>query len=204
MLLKILNQTEILIFDTLEHEFLAWRGDGSMLILMRLAQIITCGLILGANVSIIIFIMNQGSKTFLDWLIVFDCSLCLSDLRIIILILNYSDFVDFCIYHVFLTFFTSLCNRLLSLGIAIYRLILVLGSTYMFSASQKKVLEKTILLAILLISLILTGWAIYYREDNRHFLSKVIFERYMYLEDDVLLFCFSVFRQRSRVFLQFL
>ena len=178
-MLTIFNQTEILIFDTLEHEFLAWRGDGSLLILMRLAQIITCGLILGANVPIIIFIMNQGSKTFLDWLIIFDCSLCLSDLRIIILILNYSDFVDFCIYHVFLTFYTSLCNRLLSLGIVIYRLILVLGSSYMFSSNQKKVLEKTILLAILLISLIMTGWAIYYREDNRHFLSKVNFERYI-------------------------
>ena len=172
MVLTILNQTEILIFDTLEHEFLAWRGDGSLLILMRLAQIVTFGLILGANVPIIIFIMKQGSKTFLDWLIIFDCSLCLNDLRIIILILNYSDFVDFCIYHVFLTFYTSLCNRLLSLGIAIYRVILVLGSSRMFSSNQKKVLEKIILFAILFISLNMTGWIIYYREDYIHFLSK--------------------------------
>ena len=178
MVLTILNQTEILIFDTLEHEFRTWRGDGSLIILMRLAQIITCVLILGANVPIIIFIKKQGSKTFLDWLIIFDCSLCLCDLRIVILILNYSDIVDFCIYHVFLTFYTSLCNRLLSLGIAIYRLIMVLGSSYMFSSGQKKVLEKTILFAILFISLNMTGWVIYYREDYIHFLSKVIYGSY--------------------------
>ena len=172
VILTIRNQTEILIVDTLEHEFQNF-GDVSMLLLMRLAQFITCVLILGTNVPIIIFIMNQGSKTFLDWLIIFDCCLCLSDLRVVILVLNYSDFVDFCICHVFLSFCTSLCNRLLSFGIVIYRLILVLGSAFVFSSSQKKVLENIILLAILFISLNLTGWAIYYREDNRHFLGKV-------------------------------
>ena len=178
VVITIFNQTELLMVDKLELKLQIFVDD-PMLPYIRLAQLITCVLILGSNLQIIIFIMNQGSKTFLDWLIIFDCSLCLSDLRIIILILNYSDFVDFCIYHVFLTFYTSLCNRLLSLGIVIYRLILVLGSSYMFSSNQKKVLEKTILLAILLISLIMTGWAIYYREDNRHFLSKVNFERYI-------------------------
>ena len=172
VILTILNQTEILIVETLEHEFQNF-DDVSLFLLMRLAQFITCILILGTNVPIIIFIMNQGSKTFLDWLIIFDCCLCLSDLRVVILILNYSDFVDFCICHVFLSFFTNLCNRLLSFGIVIYRLTLVLGSTLVFSSSQKKVLENIIILATLLISFNLTGWAIYYREDNRHFLGKV-------------------------------
>ena len=171
--LTILNKTEILIVDTLEHEFLSF-GDDSMLLLMRLAQFITCGLILGTNLPLIIFTVNQKSKTFLDRLIIFDCILCLLNLRIVIRLLDYSDFdAVHCICHVFFSFFTNLCNRLLSLGIVIYRITLVLGSSFMFSSNQKKILENIILLAILLPSLNLTGWAIYYREDYIYFLSKV-------------------------------
>ena len=173
-MITILNQTEILIVEKVEHKLCCEHGDGSLLILMRLAQIITSGLILGANLQIIIFIVNQGSKTFLDWLIIFDCLLCLTDLRIIILILNYSDFVDFCIYHVGLTFFTTLCSKLLSLGIVVYRFTLVLGSSLVFSTNQKKVLENIILFVILSTSLILTGGAVYYKEENRHFLSNKV------------------------------
>ena len=40
-----------------------------MLFLMRLAQLLTCGLILMTNVPMIIFTMNQKTKTLLDWLI---------------------------------------------------------------------------------------------------------------------------------------
>ncbi len=110
--------------NTLDHEF-PTINDDSLLLLMRLARIITCGLILGANVPIIIFIINQGSKTFLDWLIVFDSFLCLSNLRNNVILLvntlqNYHDSIDICTCHVFLSFFT----RLLSLGIGIYRFIL--------------------------------------------------------------------------------
>ncbi len=53
------------------------------------------------------------------------------------------------------------------------RFILVVGSSFGFSINQRIVLENFILLAILLISLNLTGWAIYYREDYRYYLSKV-------------------------------
>ena len=157
--------------DTLEHEFLSF-GDHSML--MRLAQFLTCGLILGTNLPLIIFTVNQKSKTFLDWLIIFDCILCLLNLRTVIRLPNYSDYdTAFCIFHVFFSYFTNLCNRLLSLGIVIYRFTLVLGSSFVFSSNQKRVLENIILSAILLSSLILTGLAIYYREDYYFFLSKV-------------------------------
>ena len=170
--LTILNKTEIIILDTLEHEFLS-SGDDSMLLLMRLAQFITCGLILGTNLPLIIFMVKQESKTFLDWLIIFDCILCLFNLRSVIILQNYSDFdAVFCICHVFFSFFTNLCNRLLSLGIVIYRVTLVLGSSFVFSSNKKKVLENLVLLVILLPSLNLTGWAIYYREDYIYFLSK--------------------------------
>ena len=170
-MLALCNKTELVIVDTLEHEFLS-SGDDSMLLLMRLAQFLTCGLILGTNVPVIMFILNQRSKTFLDWLIIFDCLLCLNNLFVVMLYIRSSDFeAEFCIFRVFSTFFTNLCNRLLTVGIAIYRVHLVYGSSLVRNSYQRKTFEKIIVLFILLFSFYLTGWAIYYREDYRSFLG---------------------------------
>ena len=171
--ITVLSQTEIVIFDSVEHEFHISGDEPILLFTLRLAQIFTCGLILGTNVPMIIFTINQGSKTFLDWLIVFDCFLCLGNLHVLIILIRLSsDDVGFCVFHVFLMFFFNLCNRLLTLGIAIYRFTLVLGSSLVFTAYQKKVLEIFITFSILIISFILTGWAIFYRADFRHFLGE--------------------------------
>ena len=161
-----LNKTETLIVDTVEHEFLSIGNDP----LMSVANLVTCGLIVGTNVPLIIFILNQGSKTFLDWLIVFDCFLCMSN-SLLILIRLFNFWGNFCGFVVFFSFFINLCNRLLTLGVAFYRFALVLGSL-VWTSYQKKILEKSILHAILLVSVYLTGWAVNYREDYRHFLGK--------------------------------
>ena len=181
VVLTVFEKMEILLVDTVEQEFRS-SGDQSTLFFLRLAQFVTFGLILGANVPIIIFILKQGTKTFLDWLIVFDCFLCLLNLRVILALFFYrllenntmhSVFdADFCTCHVFLSYFTNVCNRLLSLGIVVYRITLVLGSSFLVSSNQKKVLGKIVMLAIILPSLILTGFAVYYRENNFYFLSN--------------------------------
>ena len=169
----LLSKTEILIVDTVEHEFLS-SGDKPMLLFtLRLTQILTCAFVLATNVPMIYFIMNQRCKTFLDWSIVFDCFLCLGNLHTLSILIRLSDDdVGFCEYHVSLMFFFNLCNRLLTLGIVIYRFILVLGRSIVFTTHQKKVLEIFIPLSILSVSLNLTGWAGYYREDYRHFLGE--------------------------------
>ena len=178
--LTVFQKMEILLVETVEHEFRS-SGDHSTLVLLRLALFVTSGLILGTNVPMIIFILKEATKTFLDWLIVFDCILCLLNLNGLLVLLfyrvldnntMYSYFdADFCTYHVFLSFFINLCNRLLSLGIVVYRFTLVIGSSCLISSNPKKALETIVLLAILLPSLYLTGWAIYYREDYNNFLS---------------------------------
>ena len=165
--MSLLNQTEVLMVDTVEHAFISSTGDSTAL-LIRLARLVTCILILGTNVPMITFIKNQPSKTFLDWMILFDCCLCLGELIAILI----RSFDSFCVYNVFFSFFKHLCNRLLTIGIAIYRFTLVLGSSYFWSTRQKRVFEKIIWNAILLISLYTTAWAVYYRDNYRHFLGN--------------------------------
>ena len=69
----LLERSEKLVVDTLEHEFV----DSGDYFLVKFAQWLTCFLILGTNGPMINFIMKQVSKTFLDWLVLFDCWLCL-------------------------------------------------------------------------------------------------------------------------------
>ena len=166
ILLRILNKTEILILDTVEHE-----SNSHLPLMIRVANLFACGLILWTNIPLIIFILNQSSKTFLDNLVVFDCFLCVSNP--ILLLIRFEEYWrSICGYHVFFSFFTSICNSQLTLGIALYRGILVFGSSLVWTSYQRKMIEKLILLLILTTSVLLTGWAVYFRENYRHFLSK--------------------------------
>ena len=145
-----LNKTETVIVNTVEHKFPSI-GDESMLPWLRLATLFTFGLILGTNVPLTDFIRNQSSKTFLDSLILLDCFLCLCNtLPLIKFLLRTFDYflADFCNYNVFFLFFANVCNRLITIGIAFYRLFLVLGSSLMWTSYQRKILEKIILLLI--------------------------------------------------------
>ena len=57
---SLLGRTEVLVVDTVEHEFLR-SGDDSVMFLMKMAQWMTCVLILATNVPLVIFIMKVGT-----------------------------------------------------------------------------------------------------------------------------------------------
>ena len=171
VIITLINRTEMLMLDSIEREFPSSVDDFSA-ILIGLTRFFSFGIILGTNIPMIIFIMRQESKTFLDCLIVFHCILCLGNLHAIIFTISFSDYwVGFCIFHSFFVFFVNLCKRLLTLGIAVYRVTLVLGSSLVWTSYQRRFFEKFIFLSILLTSVYLTGWAVYYREDYKNFLS---------------------------------
>ena len=58
---SLLGRTEVLVVDTVEHEFLR-SGDDSVMFLMKMAQWMTCVLILATNVPLIIFIMKVNKS----------------------------------------------------------------------------------------------------------------------------------------------
>ena len=57
---SLLGRTEVLVVNTVEHEFLR-SGDDSVMFLMKMAQWMTCVLILATNVPLVIFIMKVGT-----------------------------------------------------------------------------------------------------------------------------------------------
>ena len=158
--------------------------------MIRAANLLTCGLIVGTNIPLIIFILKQSSKTFLDRLVLIDCFLCMSN-ALLLFIRLFDSWGSICGCHIFFSFYIQLSNKLLTLGIALYRFILVLGSSLVWTQYQRKSFEKLILLTILLISVQLTGWAVYYREDYRYFLGNPL---------SGIWYCHKTF---ARVYLQF-
>ena len=113
------------------------------------------------------------SKTFLDRLVVLDCGLCLINIIVLILSDDKSGVEDlgYCAFFEFLFFKVNLINKLLTVGIVIYRFTLVICSTWVQTPQQRKSLEYCILTFIFLTSFNLTSWAFYYREEYRHFLG---------------------------------
>ena len=75
------DKAETLIVDNAEHVF----HDEEIYSILALTKWVSCVLILLTNVPLLVFIMKQASKSFLDWLIVIDCLLCLSNIESILL-----------------------------------------------------------------------------------------------------------------------
>ena len=75
------DKAETLIVDNAEHVF----HDEGIYSILAYTKWVSCVLILTINVPLLVFIMKQASKSFLDWLIVIDCLLCLSNIESILL-----------------------------------------------------------------------------------------------------------------------
>mgnify|MGYP001494759826 CR=1 FL=1 len=75
------EKSVMLIVDNVEHFF---HDEGNDLILTY-TKLVSCVLILSTNVPLLVIILKQTSKSFLDWLIVIDCLLCLSNIESILL-----------------------------------------------------------------------------------------------------------------------
>ena len=75
------DKSQPLILDNVEHIF----PDERIYSILTFTKWFSCVLILLTNVPLLVFILRQASKSFLDWMIVIDCLLCLSNIQSILL-----------------------------------------------------------------------------------------------------------------------
>ena len=70
------------------------------------------------------FIINQPNKTFLDWMMACDTLLCITNIfgigKIFTSLIEVQN-VELCYFIPYFVFFNNICNRLLTVGIVIYR-----------------------------------------------------------------------------------
>ena len=160
-------------FIDTEHIFSQGNTDPTLL----LVSIVVCFLILATNISLITFILSQSSKTFLDMMMVFDSVLCICNVITIAYIvadeyLNIGKDLNLCYFLPYFTYFTNLSNRLLTIGIVLYRYIFVIKSHLVRTQQQRKILGTQIFGTILVISFLMTVWSIFHREQSLRFLRK--------------------------------
>ena len=133
-------------------------------------------MILTTNGYLIYFIISKELTTFLDWLVIFDSSLCITNgfTYFTRYILGVSVIKKFgtCYFLVFFAFFINISNRLLTIAIVAYRYVFVLKNWLVATPAQRRVFSSLILLFILLPSLLLTGVAVHYRDYWLRFLSR--------------------------------
>ena len=163
------NLIESLIIDQIEHVV---HYDDTNLVntqIFRACQLVSVLLILTTNGYLLQFIIKQPTKTFLDWMMILDISLCISNIVTIVMIGQRI----FCHFISKFSFFINICNRLLTAGIVIYRYVFVMKSHLVQTTVQRKALEILIIASILVPSLLLTGFSVYYKDYYLQYLSKL-------------------------------
>ena len=158
-------------FIDTEHIFSQSNTDLTLLYV----SIVCCFLILATNISLIKFILSQSSKTFLDMMMVFDSVLCICNVITIAYIvagvyLNIGKDLNLCYFLPYFNYFINVSNRMLTIGIVLYRYIFVIKSHTLRTQRQRKMLGTKIFGTILIISFLMTVWSIFHRE--RIFLRK--------------------------------
>ena len=140
------SNQEVIFLDKVEHLLVHNSSDVILVILICVSIL----LVLMTNGSLIYFIFRQVlrttfsqcvfylivdnpeilfrqmSKTFLDWLVMLDCSLCICNIASLAGILMQQGTGTFCSFLAPFCFFTALLNRLLSMAVVIYRKIIII------------------------------------------------------------------------------
>ena len=110
----------IITLDNIEHSF-----PGETSIQVKILTWISCILIILSNGYLIHIIKNQMKST-MDWLILMDSILCISSCIPIIRLGIFGPLsTPFCFKIIFFFYFTTVSDRLVTMGISIYRYVLV-------------------------------------------------------------------------------
>ena len=175
-LIQILNGT--LVIETLERwlsdEDGDWVGFSSpehVATFSALAILITA-----TNGPLVYVLLKQATKTFIDWLIITDCVLCILNI-VMMTLMSALKFVMLenvlVCYMMFGNTYLTYCNKLLTLGIVICRYVFVLHSSLVETERQRKTFIVSILTLIFFVPFVMTCAAVLYSDNAYLFLSKI-------------------------------
>ena len=91
---------------------------------VQVLQWLSILLIVSSNGCLVYFILRQQSKTFLDWMVIIDSSLGFNQCFTVLVV--GSRIRSLCLFSPFNAYFVGILNRLLNVGIVIYRCVFVL------------------------------------------------------------------------------
>ena len=125
--------------------------------------------ILAINIPLLKIILKQ-SPTFINMLIAADCFLCVGNS---IVLFNILIGPFFCIISAPYTYLINLLNRLISLGILVYRYVFVFRNSWVETKHQRKIFSIILCGAICFTAFLATSLCVLYRDQYFHYLGKI-------------------------------
>lgn len=151
-------------------------SDGVPLHLLSMFGLITATSIAAVNLPVIWVVKKESKLTLINQLVGLDCLLCLSHIPIVLYTTNVFGLFassSLCSLRVFYTFFITMLNRLLPVGIVFYRYVYVCRSSWVLSAQQRKNLNILIFTVILAFTILLSLCSIIFKEKYLHYLECI-------------------------------
>ena len=172
-----MSQRNSIEIENIEHSFQSTVNAN-----VRILSLISLVMIFISNGYLIKVIMKE-TVSILDWMMILDSFIGIfNSIRLVLNILNGSGVLNnilLCIILNFFNYFINVCNKLLTIGIAVYRYVFVVKHNYVHDTTQRQIFTQSLVSTISMTSAIITGYAIYFKEKYKYFLCKCNFEMHM-------------------------
>ena len=136
-------------------------------------------ILINASNGYFIYVIKNKMNSLLDWLILMDCILCIFNcISIIKLGINSNSFfvenIPMCFFFNLTAYFINVSNKLVTISISIYRYVFVVKYINMQNQTQRQTFTQTLISAMIMIPLTMTGYCIYYMDHYKLYNSKLI------------------------------
>ena len=139
----------------------------------KLFAFISIIVILFINIPLLKIILKQSSM-FINVLFAADCFLCIvNSILLFNILVGPSKDPVLCLISAPYGYFIKLLNRLLSIGILVYRYVFVFRSSWVKTKQQRKIFSIILCGAICSTALIATSLCIFYRVQYFHYIGRI-------------------------------
>ena len=125
----------------------------------------------------LIHVIKNRMRSLLDLLILMDSILCIlncvSIIRLGIVGTSFAENIPMCFIFSLFGYFINVSHRLITIAISVYRYVFVVHHIKMGDRIQRQLFTHTLFSAIVLTSVALTGYAIYYKDSYMHYQRNV-------------------------------
>ena len=141
---------------------------------VRILSLISVIMIFSSNGYLINIIMKQ-TNSLLDWIMLIDSFIGIfNSIRIVLnlvigtVVLNN---IPVCLILNFFNYYINVCNKLITMSIAIYRYVFVVKHEFVQDAGRRQSFSQTLFSSIFILSAVMTGYAVFFKEKYKYFLS---------------------------------
>ena len=164
-----ISKEDFIKIETVEHCF-----PNQANTYVRILSFISMILIFSSN-GYLINILRKQTSSILDWIMLID--LLIGIINSVRLVLNFVmgsvvlNNIPLCMILNFFNYYINVCNKLITMSIAVYRYVFVVKHEFVQDAVRRQSFSQTLFSSIFILSAVMTGYAVFFKEKYKYFLS---------------------------------